>query len=316
MTGGANEANTQTFAGVNITGGTNNISATSATGGSATLNLGAINRTGGLVDFDLPTTGSITTTNLTLGGWATINNGSSYAKVVGGNIVAFAASDYTVQNNAALWADNQFITDSSTGFTGTVDSPDGTLQLGGLRYTAARSTTVNIASGDTLGIDGTILVAPSVGGFNQTISGGSLTGPIGGGTLGIQQNSTGTFTINSQIVDNGGAIGFTKAGTGTVALTATNSTYTGPTVVSQGTLAVASIVNGGVASSIGASTADSSNLVLEGGTLRYTGSGATSDRGFTLARSGAITGGTIEIQNARRRSGVLRSWSPAPTAQA
>ena len=315
VTGGANEANTQTFAGVNITGGTNNISATSATGGSATLNLGAINRTGGLVDFDLPTTGSITTTNLTLGGWATINNGSSYAKVDGGKSSRSLPPTTRCRTTRRLWADDQFITDSSTGFTGTVDSPDGTLQLGGLRYTAARSTTVNIASGDTLGIDGAILVAPSVGGFNQTISGGSLTGSIGGGSLGIQQNSTGTFTIASQLVDNGGAIGFTKAGTGTVALTATNSTYTGPTVVSQGTLAVASIVNGGVASSIGASTADSSNLVLEGGTLRYTGSGATSDRGFTLARSGAITGGTIEIQNGAADL-EFSGRSPAPTAQA
>jgi fibronectin-binding autotransporter adhesin len=288
LTGAAGESNTQTFNGVNVTGGTNNIGATSGTGGSVTLNLGAINRTGGLVDFDLPTNGFITTSNASLGGWATINNGANYAKVVGGNITALAASDYTVQNNPSLWQDNQIITDSATGFTtSAVDSPDGTLQLGGLRYTAARATTVNIASGDTLGIDGNILVAPTVGNFNQTITGGSLTGPLGGGMLGIQQNAGGTFTIASQIVDNGaGTVGFTKAGTGTVALTNTSNTYSGPTVVSQGTLQVGHIANGGQASSIGDSSAASSNLVIESATLSYTGAGDTTDRGFTISRGG------------------------------
>lgn len=288
VTGAAGENNTQTFNGLNITGGTNNISAVSGAGGSVTLNLGAITRTGGLVDFDLPTNGFIATSNTTLGGWATINNGSNYAKVVGGHITAFEATDYTVQDDPTLWADDQIITDDATGFgTGAVSSPDGTLQLGGLRYTAAQATTVNIAGGTTLGVDGNILVAPSVLANNQLITGGSLTGPLGGGALGIQQNSTGIFTIASQIVDNGGdTVGFTKAGTGRVVLSNANNTYTGPTVISQGTLTVGNIANGGVASSIGASAADPSNLVIEAGTLSYTGATATTDRGFTIVRGG------------------------------
>src|SRR5690606_15162176 len=108
-----------------------------------------------------------------------------------------------------------------------------------------------------------------------------LTSGIGGGTLGLQQNGQGTFAIGSTIVDNAGATSFAKGGAGLAVLTGGN-TYTGATTLSAGTLRVNNIGNGGVASNLGASTAASSNLVLEGGTLQYTGGSVTTDRGFTL----------------------------------
>ncbi|WP_408953732.1 autotransporter-associated beta strand repeat-containing protein [Lysobacter sp. Hz 25] len=296
--GAAGEANTQTFNGLNVVAGNNTIGATSGAGGSMTVNLGAITRTGGLINFNLPGSGNITTTNTLLGGWATVN-GTDYAKVVGGNILAFTDADYTDKDDASTWLTGEFISDSDAdadSFFGTVGS---NTQLGGLQFTTPdATTTVTVAAGQTLGIDGTIIVAPSVGANNQTITGGSLTGMAGGGTLGIQQNGTGNFTIASQIVDNGGSIGFTKAGTGLVTLSNASNNYTGGTSVSQGILSVNSIANGGAASSIGASSAASSNLVLEGSTLRYTGGTTSSDRGFTLAKSGAILGGGIEVTNA------------------
>lgn len=299
VTGAAGEANSQSFNGLTITGGNNTISSNSGSAGSLTLNLGAITRTGGLANFVLPTAGAITTTNGAgaLGGWATVN-GTDYAKVVGGSIVAFADADYTDQDDASLWANGQFISDSdgdADSFFGTVGS---SVQLGGLQFTTPdATTTVTVAGGQTLGVDGTIIVAPSVLANNQTITGGSLTGMSGGGVLGVQQNSTGTLAIASQIVDNSGAIGFTKSGTGRVVLSNSNS-YTGATIVAQGTLSVNSIGNGGVTSAVGASTADASNLVIQGGTLEYTGGTATTDRGFTLTRSGATTAGTISVTNA------------------
>src|SRR3546814_18350354 len=76
-----------------------------------TVNLGAINRTGGLINFNLPAAGNITTSNAGLGGWATVN-GTDYAKVVGGNIVAFVEADYTDQDDASLWTSGQYIYDS------------------------------------------------------------------------------------------------------------------------------------------------------------------------------------------------------------
>ncbi|MBT2748707.1 MULTISPECIES: autotransporter-associated beta strand repeat-containing protein [unclassified Lysobacter] len=290
--GAAGESNTQTFNGLNISAGNNTLDAKSGAGGSLTVNLGAITRTGGLMNFNLPVSGNITTTNITLGGWATVN-GTDYAKVVGGNILAFTPLDYTNKDNAANWLDNEYITDS-TGFFNTVS---GTKQLAGLRYTVANSTTVTVDPGQTLGVDGTIIVAPSVLNTNQVITGGTMTG-ANGGDLGIQQNSTGNFTIASQIIDNGAGMGFVKAGTGLVTLSNPNNSYTGGTRVAQGTLSVGSVKNGGVASSIGASSAASSNLVLEGATLRYTGAGDTSDRGFTFGKSGAIVESGVEVTNA------------------
>src|SRR3546814_5344860 len=97
------------------------------------------------------------------------------------------------------------------------------VQLGGLRYTAAADSTITVGVGNTLGVDGTIIFAPSVLANDQTITGGFLTGGAGGGTLGVQQNGAGTFTIDSTIVDNGGATSFVKGGTGTVVLTGANS---------------------------------------------------------------------------------------------
>ncbi|WP_368564705.1 autotransporter-associated beta strand repeat-containing protein [Pseudoxanthomonas sp. UTMC 1351] len=290
--GAAGETNTQTFNGLNVSAGNNIIGATSGSGGSTTVNLGTITRTGGLMNFNLPTSGNITTTSTVLGGWATVN-GTDYAKVVGGNIAAFTAADYTNKDNAANWLNNEFITDA-TGFFGTVS---GSVQLGGLRYTQPVSTTVTVNPGQTLGVDGTIIVAPSVLNTNQVITGGMLTG-TNGGDLGIQQNSTGNFTIASQIVDNGPGMGFVKAGTGLVTLTNAGNSYTGGTTVAQGTLSVGNIGNGGVASGIGASSADSSNLVLEGSTLQYTGATTASDRGFTIAKSGGILGSGVAVTNA------------------
>ena len=299
ITGAAGEANSQSFNGLAITGGNNTVRANAGGAGSLTLNLGAITRTSGLANFVLPTAGAITTTNGAgaLGGWATVN-GTDYAKVVGGNIVAFTDADYTDQDDASLWANGQFISDSdgdADSFFGTVGS---SVQLGGLQFTTPdATTTVTVAAGQTLGVDGTIIVAPSVLANSQTITGGNLTGTSGGGLLGVQQNGAGTLTIASQIVDNGGAIGFTKSGTGRVVLSNSNS-YTGATTVAQGTLSVNSIGNGGVTSAVGASTADASNLVIQGGTLEYTGGTTATDRGFTLARSGATTAGTISVTNA------------------
>ncbi|NII73992.1 fibronectin-binding autotransporter adhesin [Dyella sp. SG562] len=292
IVGAAGESDTQTFNGLNVTASNNTIDAKSGTGGSLTVNLGAINRTGGLINFNLPTSGSITTTNTTLGGWATVN-GTDYAKVVGGKITAFAPLDYTNKDNAANWLNNEYITDA-TGFFGTVT---GTKQLAGLRYTVPKSTTVTVSPGQTLGVDGTIIVAPTVANTNQLITGGMMTG-ASGGDLAVQQNSTGNFTIASQIVDNGTGTGFVKAGTGLVTLSNTGNTYTGATRVAQGTLAVSSIKNGGVASGIGASSAAPSNLALEGATLSYTGTGDTSDRGFTFAKSGAIIESGVQVTNA------------------
>ncbi len=52
-------------------------------------------------------------------------------------------------------------------------------------------------------------------------------------------------------------------------------------------LQVNKLANGGVASSISNSSSAASNLVLQGGTLRYNGAGDSTDRSFTIGTMGA-----------------------------
>ncbi len=307
--GAAGETNSQSSNGLTVNVGSNTVRAVSGAGGIVNLNLGAIARAGGLVNFVLPTGGAITTSNAdgVLGGWATIN-GSDYAKIVGGGIIAFDASDYTTKDDAATWANGDIISDTA----GATDTPffgavNGNVQLGGLRYTAAANSVVTIGAGNTLGIDGTIIVAPATLATNQSINGGFLSGSGGGGTLGVQQNGTGVLIINSTIVDNGGATGFAKSGTGAARLNAVNS-YTGGTTLSGGRLEIAQLANGGVVSSIGASSADAANLVLESGTLAYTGGvDAVTDRGITLVNGGAERAIQVDAGRSVEFSGLVTS---------
>jgi len=118
-------------------------------------------------------------------------------------------------------------------------------------------------------------------------------------------NGVRTFTVNSgtgtdsaelqgTISENAGAVSsLTKAGTGLLIISSTNNSYTGATNITAGTLSVANIANGGTNSSLGASTNAASNLQI-GGTFRYTGATATTDRGYVVSS----TSSTIEVTNA------------------
>ncbi|SKB00647.1 PEP-CTERM protein-sorting domain-containing protein [Prosthecobacter debontii] len=100
------------------------------------------------------------------------------------------------------------------------------------------------------------------------------------------------------VLSNGGVglspSGITKSGTGLLILSAAN-TYTGVTQIAAGTLSIDSIADGGVVSNLGASSNAASNLVFDGGTLRYTGATASTDRSFTI---NAAKTATIEVTTA------------------
>lgn len=89
---------------------------------------------------------------------------------------------------------------------------------------------------------------------------------------------TGNLTIDGAI---GGSGSVNKAGTGTLIL-GSNNTYKGATVLHDGTIEISKLANGGEASSLGASVADAQNWVFDGGTYKYTGGDATTDRSALL----------------------------------
>ncbi len=83
-----------------------------------------------------------------------------------------------------------------------------------------------------------------------------------------------------------------NAGDGTTAVPAAAyvaNSYGGATILSGGTVSTAILVNGGINSGIGSSSAAAPALVLDGGFLRYTGAGGvagTTNRTFTLTANG------------------------------
>lgn len=88
------------------------------------------------------------------------------------------------------------------------------------------------------------------------------------------------FTFNGTGTLNGPA-NLIKSGSGTLTQYA-QGTYTGKTILNGGTLEVDQLANGGLPSKIGASTDAAANLVIDGGTLTYTGASVVLDRGMTL----------------------------------
>lgn len=133
--------------------------------------------------------------------------------------------------------------------------------------------------------------------------------PIGnfGATI-VLGNTNDSGVFSGRIVRGSGitnVVGVTKVGTGTQVLSGAN-TYTGATRINGGVLSVSNLANGGLASSVGASSNAAANLVLDGGALQYTGAGASTDRRFTLG----LAGGTIDASG----SGALNFTNTAAIA--
>ncbi len=78
-----------------------------------------------------------------------------------------------------------------------------------------------------------------------------------------------------------GSTSMNKAGAGTLTL-GSNNTYTGATVIWDGTVEVDKLANGGQSSGIGSASSYAFNLVMKGGALKYTGSSVSTNRSFTL----------------------------------
>ena len=93
-----------------------------------------------------------------------------------------------------------------------------------------------------------------------------------------------------------GTGGLTKTNSGDVNIQTTNN-YTGQTRLEGGTVTVATLTNGGVASPLGAASASPSSLAFAGGGLVYTGGSTTIDRGWSYDSLSENALSSINIAN-------------------
>ncbi len=185
-------------------------------------------------------------------------------------------SDYT---GGTIVDSSRMEVTSATGFgTGTITIRDGgtVSQIGGAGNGTNLFNKVNIAGSGAYENAGILGAIRYQNGIYTTVFSGDTT--LQGDTRLHTQNA-GDFGTHAGIIR--GAFNVDKTGPGSLQLTSAN-VYTGSTTVTNGAMVVNRLENGGVASSIGASSNAASNLVLNGGTLRYVGTGTTNDRNFTL----------------------------------
>jgi fibronectin-binding autotransporter adhesin len=98
------------------------------------------------------------------------------------------------------------------------------------------------------------------------------------------------FTNTAGSID--GTAGLTKTNAGTLSIQTINN-YIGVTTFGGGVLEVSQLTNGDAASPIGSASLDPANLVFHNGTLRYTGSDVSIDRGATFLG----TNGVMDVTN-------------------
>lgn len=238
LTGKSSTVNSQTVNGLVLNAGGASIAvAANATSNPLLLTVGAITRnTGASLNITQPagtissSNGVITTsanTNGILGGWATVG-GANWAVVNAGSGIT-ALSSYT--NNTWAAGNNTTISTGATIADGATTNS--------LRFSAAAANTLTL-SGTATVTSGGILVANTVGNNLTQISGGTLRGASGADLVVHQYNTSNGLTIGSAIADNGSATGLTKAGGGTLTLSAAN-TFSGDTRVNGGTLTLGNV---------------------------------------------------------------------------
>jgi len=281
--------------------------------GTTSLSLGGLltNTTGGVV-FD-NSLGSAQITGSQLGAAAseviihTGGSGGASNVLTVGSLIGSGASSLTKSGSGTL------LLTANNAYTGNTTINEGTVRLSGASAALGAITTATnvttLRQGGTLDINAagssstvTIGMLNGAGLVTNSGAGSSTAGTL---SIGNSTTTTGTGYFTGIMQDGAGRLGVTKAGaTSSIQFLTGANTYTGPTTISSGTLAVTSLANIGQASGIGRgdNTSDDTNaasLVFNGGVLQYTGANGTVfqatqtpsvsiDRLFTLAGNGTI----------------------------
>jgi autotransporter-associated beta strand protein len=167
-----------------------------------------------------------------------------------------AAGGVTLNNNVRLSSGTDLTLDNSSA-TRTMNS----LLVGNTNTTA---TTITLAgAGASLNVNSGAFLFMGTQGITLNGFSGITTGTTNNEyVLHVANTATAGVTISSPFTTSGAAL--TKSGAGALILTATGSTYTGPTTINQGALQIDSLNKLG--------NFGSGGVMLNGGTLRFGGS--------------------------------------------
>ena len=231
-------------------------------------------------------------------------------------VKASDSSAYTIQTSASGATING---DQATG-GGTAAK---TMTIGSLGTTSTAATyQINFTGGNNTSLSlGAVTGPTSTAGGNVTlsnsISGGggltlaSYTSTAASGSETLIFSGNGNTTVSGAITPSSVALALTKSGTGTLTLSS-NSTYTGSTTISAGTVAFntnsalgsGAVTLNGTLSALATATLSNNISVASAGTLRV-GSGNTFTSTGVISGAGVVTknsGGTLDLSSANTNS--------------
>jgi sialate O-acetylesterase len=211
-------------------------------------------------------------------------NGGTLVNASGVNGLGASWAPVNINSNATWIFNNASVSAGSLALT---NGNCGVNRNGNLNFTNAVSSGVS-----TIGVSELKIGADQIGGIYTALFN------VTDGTL--------TLNINKLWNYAGGTLnatsGVVKTGAGTVLIANLGSSYKGSTTLSGGVWQVSILANGGTDSHIGQSSSAATNLVLNGGTLKYTGGAVAIDRLFSLGTSGgtldASGSGALTLNNA------------------